>query len=495
MKRLASRLLALVVATVPAMVPAMVPATVAAQGMRISGVTTLQFVELRPLVIDSLLQTLVPGTGESRTSPGGVPAICPLGGAFCQFERSGNRLSAAPVLQDLTFAGWGLAQGLSFHGDLRARTQLGGETGESEFLFPRANDHLDVMDAYAQLDRATWSGRLGRQWVTGGLGTYAFDGADAIWRHDQVTAEGWSGRALIGGLAEPYTTGQLAAIDNLPPQQDGYAFGARVRYRPDALNAASVMYQRVLVADRSGLYSERAAFDGSTRQFTFAVDLSAIYNFATADWDETRLRIGTGGERAVGYSFEARHSRPFFELWTIWGAFSPVGFDEERATIDWHPRASEFSFAIHGATRRYAQTNAGISLRTNGWRAGTDVRWQGQGNVSASGSYDVDVGTGASSTDANAAVRWMPVAEISVGANAVVTQSIYEFRIGTGRIYGLAVDAAMPIKADVRLAADAGLYQHTLTNGAPGPDWTQRRASIRLEWMLGHDPGSGAKVP
>jgi len=42
---------------------------------------------------------------------------------------------------------------------------------------------------------------------------------------------------------------------------------------------------------------------------------------------------------------------------------------------------------------------------------------------------------------------------------------------------------------------DAGLYQHTLTNGAPGPDWTQRRGSVRVEWMLGRDPGMGGKAP
>ena len=78
----------------------------------------------------------------------------------------------------------------------------------------------------------------------------------------------------------------------------------------------------------------------------------------------------------------------------------------------------------------------------------------------------------------------------------MVTQNIYEFRIGTGRIYGLMLDAAMPIRPDIRLVVDAGLYQHTLTNGAPGPDWTQRRASVRLEWTAGRDPGAAVvKTP
>lgn len=457
-----------------------------AQGLRISGITTMQLVELRPLVIDSLPASQIPGTGEWRTTSEGVPAICPTGSSFCQFERSGQRASAAPLIQDVTIAGWGGLPGLSFRGDFRARTQVGGYAG---FVFPRANDHFDVLDAYAQLDRSSWQARLGRQWVTSGLGAYDFDGADALVRRSAYTLEGWAGRALVAGLAEPYTTQQLAAADNLPPQQQGYTFGARARYRPDALSAAALTYQRVLIADRSGLYSERAAFDATTRRYPVAIDLALAYDFASESWNEARLRVGTSGAGVVGLSAEALHSRPFFELWTIWGAFSPVGYDEGRATVAWRPNSTPFSFAVHSAYRKYAETNTGIDLLTSGWRAGAAVNWQGKSALSASGSYDVDIGSGAASTDVVAAVRWIPSAYASLGAQALATQSIYEFRVGTGRIYGIAGDGSVLLSTDLQLAVSAGIYQHTLINGAPGPDWTQRRAAVRLEWMLGSDPG------
>jgi hypothetical protein len=466
------------------------PASLAAQGIRISGVTTMQFIELRPLLMDSLLASAVPGTGESRTTADGVPAICDPNSTFCQFERSGNRISAAPVLQDLAIAGWGWVEGLSFHSDLRVRTQLGDDAG---LIYPRSSDHLDVLDGYAQLDRGSWQGRLGRQWVTGGLGAYSFDGANALWRHEQLTLEGWTGRALIGGLNEPYTSAQLAAVDNLPPQQDGYLFGARARFRPDPLTSLALTYQRVLVADRSGLYSERAALDASTRELGPVIDLGLTYDFATGDWNEARLRVGTGWGRTIGYSVEVRHSRPFFELWTIWGAFSPVGFDEERATVDWDPRGSPFSFSFRGAYRTYAETNTPtVELRTNGWRAGGDARWHGDGSLSASASYDVDIGSGAADTDIRTGVRWIASSDFSLGADATVTQNIYEFRVGTGRIYGLALDGAVLVRPDVRVVMDGGFYQHVLTNGAAGPDWTQRRASVRFEWTVGRDPGMPA---
>lgn len=469
------------------------PALLGAQGVRISGVTTVQFVELRQLVVDSVPATEVPGAEQWRTTTGGVPTLCLVDAPFCTFERSGSRISAAPLLQDLTIASWGWREGLSFHANVRARSQLGGTDG---LLYPRADDHLQVLDAFAELDRSTWRGRLGRQWISSGLGTYSFDGANALWRHDAFTVEGWGGRALVAGLNEPYTSAQLAAVDNLPPPENGYLFGGRARYRPNPLSAVAFTYQRVLLSDRSGLYAERASLDASSREFGVTADLGLNYDVATGDWNEARLRIGTPPGRTLAYSAEVRHSRPYFELWTIWGAFSPVGYDEVRSIVDWTRRGSPLSATLRGAYRTYADAESAVpGLRTNGWRAGGDVRWQNDGALSAFGSYDVDIGSGAASTDVRAGTRWDRSDKLSFGADLAATQNIYEFRVGTGRIYGVALDGAMRVAPDVRIVLDAALYQHMLTNGAAGPDWTQRRATARFEWTVGRDPGMRASVP
>jgi hypothetical protein len=259
------------------------------------------------------------------------------------------------------------------------------------------------------------------------------------------------------------------------------------------LAAAAVTYQRIVLADRSGLYSERASLDASTRQFSaVAIDIGLNYDFSTDAWNEARLRLGAGMGQPLGYSVEMRHSRPFFELWTIWGAFAPVGFDEERATVSWIPRGAPWTLSLRGAYRTYAPIDAGFTLRTNGWRAGGDVAWQGAGPLSAFGSYDVDIGSGAASTDVRSGLRWSATDAYSLGADLSMTQNIYEFRVGTGRIYGAGLDGAVRLAPDVRLVMDAALYQHTLTNGAPGPDWTQRRAAVRFEWTVGRDPGMPA---
>jgi hypothetical protein len=440
------------------------PALLAAQGMRVTGVTSAQFVELRPLLIDSA----------------GV-------------QSSGALVSAAPFLQDFTLAAWGLREGLSVHASARVRTQLSGD----RLVYPRSDDHFDLLDAYAELDRASWRGRLGRQWIAGGLGAYDFDGASALLRRGSYVVEGWGGRALAAGLFDTHTSAELAAVEDRPPDQDGYVFGGRVRARPTAYTSATLTYQRVVVADRSGLYSERAALDASTRARGMAVDLALAYDAATGAWNEARVRLGTAGLRTVGISAELRHEQPFFELWTIWGAFAPVGFNEVRSTIDWRPRRWPVSLSAHGGYRRYAETNAnGPDLRTNGWRAGADLNVLGTGALSGSASYDVDIGFGASRSDVRAGVRWAASDDLSLGVDGSALQNIYEFRLGTGRVFGASVDGRARLTSDVHLTFDAGLYRNILTNGATGPDWTQRRASLRLEWTVGRDPGVGAgKAP
>lgn len=460
------------------------PALLAAQGVRISGVTTMQLVELRPLVIDSLPASAVAGTGQFRTAAFGVPSVCDT--LYCTFESSGNRISALPVLQDLTLNAWGIAEGLSLHSDFRMRTELGG----GGLIYPRANDHFQLLDAYLQLDRDWGRARLGRQWVTGALGVYNFDGAEALLARKKFSLEGWAGRALVEGLGEPYTSSQLSAVDNIPPEQDGYILGALFRLRPDPRSAAAVTYQRVILADHSGMYSERASLTASTRRGGVALDLTATYDLASGAWNEARLRAGTTGIGSVGYSVEARHSQPFFELWTIWGAFAPVGFNEARTTLDWRPRGQPFNASFHFAYRKYDAADAGISLRTNGWRAGGDASWQASTSWSAYGSYDIDLGNGASATDGRAGMRWIASKTFLVGLEGSVTQTLYEYRIGTGRVYGAALNGAAQLAPDVRVVVDGGIYRQVLIDGAAGPDWSQRRFSVRLEWTVGAEPGS-----
>ncbi len=377
---------------------------------------------------------------------------------------------------------------MSAQAHLRARSALGGTAAR----WPRADDHLDALDAFVQVDRAAGRLRVGRQWATNGLGAYNFDGGALLLRRGAHSVEAYGGRALAQGLNETYRSAEIGAVDELPPDQNGNLVGVRLRFRPSDLTALSFVYQRVIAGDRSGLYSERVAADATTRLFGVVIDANSTFDVAGNDVNEARLRLSRTLPRALQLSLEARRHRPFFELWTIWGAFAPVAFDEARAELGWRGAAARLQLSAHGAYRKYEDTDAEVGflpLRTTGWRTGLDASWLFNDRLVASASTAADIGFGSSRSDANAGIRWRAGERLSLGGSVSALQSIYEFRVGTGRVFGATADASLRLTPETRITVDGGLYHHRLTNDAPGTNWSQRRASVRLEWTIGSDPG------
>jgi hypothetical protein len=58
-----------------------------AQSVRVSGSTSIQYVEVRPFVRDSILMDEVGGTGLLRQAPDGQVVRCMMGDAFCRGTR------------------------------------------------------------------------------------------------------------------------------------------------------------------------------------------------------------------------------------------------------------------------------------------------------------------------------------------------------------------------------------------------------------------------
>jgi len=461
-----------------------------AQGVRVTGVTSVQSIDLRPLRYDSIAAGQVAGSGPARRGPGGELVQCPEGAAYCYFSTSGARQTTSPLLQDLSVAAWGLGEGISAHAHVRARAAIGHDD-----LWPRLGDRFDALEVYVQAERSRGRLRLGRLWATNGLGAYNFDGGAILLRRGAQSLEVYGGRALVQGLSESYTSGELGAVDDLPPEDNGALVGARWRARPNDASAMSVVYQRVILADRSSLVSDRVAGDATTRWRELTLDAGVAYDLAGATLNEARARLSRRVLGATEVSLEGRRHRPFFELWTIWGAFAPVGFDEARSDLAWRAPGDRLHLTVAGAYRRYATTGTGVGflpLRSDGWRAGLDATWTPTEQVAVSANYGVDIGVGASRSDATAGGRWLPNRRVSFGGQLTAFQSIYEFRVGTGRVLGAAVDGSMVLTPDLRVAMDVGVYRHRLTNDAPGTNWSQRRAAIRLVWGMGGDAGGYA---
>lgn len=460
-----------------------------AQTVRATGATSARYVTVRALVEDSVDVATTRGDGLLRRASDGTIVRCVTGEAYCRYVRSGRTLSTAPLMQDLTLSAWGFGQGLRAFVQLRGRTGL----GEDAELWPRADDPFDVLVAYLELDRPRFRVRAGRQWKVSGLGYYNWDGASALWRATPALhVEVFGGWSLARGLNEPLTGEALEAVEAFAPDVRAILLGVQAGWRPSPLAALSALYQREIRDDRYGLYAERFALDGSLRRGRMRVEGALEVDLALREVDDARLRAGIALPRDLGVELFARRYRPYFELWTIWGAFDPVGFTEVGTTLAWRPHNWPIAVSVDLARRGYPAAGAAAtfgSARSTGWRFGTAVTLRPDTLWLAQLAYHVDAGFGAGRNDLSLFVRRDLAGGRFVGARALLFERAYEFRVGDGRVLGAGLDAGARLGERVRAELGAAVYRHLPGAGDPMVDWSQLRGSFRLEWTIGPEPG------
>jgi hypothetical protein len=459
-----------------------------AQSARISGTSSLQYVQLRPLMADSVPVEEATGEGLIRRTAAGYLVRCVEGDRFCRFTRSDARTAVMPVIQDITVNAWGLGQGVRVQAQLRTRAAVGGHAR----LWPMADDAFDALTAFVELDRPLFRVRGGRQWKISGLGYYNFDGASALYRaRPGLTLEAYGGWSLARGLNEPRTSASLAAIEPFAPDKRGLLLGTQISYRHAGLGVAA-LYQREIRSDRLGLYTERVAADATWRwnrgslTGTFEADLGAgVVNDARL---AANLAVG-GGVQARAF---ARHYQPFFELWTIWGAFAPVGFSEGGLGVASRPVGRPFEVDVEVARRTYDETGASTAFgtfRDDGWTAFANGSWRLDRDWLAQGDYRIDFGFGAARSEAGLRLQHDLGEATYLGANLIGFERQFEFRVARGSVLGAGLDGRMRIGPRSRLTGSLMAYRHRGLGGAPDVDWSQFRGMLQFEWTLGPEPG------
>jgi len=439
------------------------PSALAGQGFRGWAGTTVQAVEMRPVTASEVGCISV------------VPCYLPLA----------EQLAVAAT-QDVSLTAWRFGvRGLSATTFLRARTGLGSAT-----IWPRARDRFDVLLGYAQLVRGPWTARVGRQETRSGLGFSSFDGASARWRRGRVALEAFGGRSLARGLRDPVNEA-LKGIERFVPDQGVYLWGgsARGRFRTASLTAR---YQREILADRSGLASERAALDGSVAlpdvRFTGAIDYDLGIGRVGKGHVSASVPIASGRWMV---SATARRYVPYFSLSTIWGFFEPVSYHEAQLRLGWS-HSTALAVWLAGGWRRYGDTETAIVLRPLediGWRSEAGTVWRISSFWSAQAGYRMEWGPGGFLSSGDAVLRWSRSDRLSLSLSAMSFQQIEQYRLGDGRALG----GGFSVDADVtdRLAFQGGVSVLRHRGGADrlGSPWNQGRAWSSLRVQLGRDPG------
>jgi hypothetical protein len=378
---------------------------VAAQDVRGWAASSIHYAEIRPLRVDT-----VPVARAVERAPGvyeldGEAVQC-IPGIGCVRWLAAPVESAALATQDLALTAWGFGvEGLSATLAARSRTQLGGG-----FAWPRGDDRFDLTLGYAELDRAGVRARLGRQETLSGLGFAAYDGLDVL----GVLARGfrleaYGGRSLARGLREPRDEA-LRGLQDFLPERGAYLVGGALAYTA-AVGSAELRYQREIWSDRRGLISERASLDArSARLAPLTIAASVDYDFAGARVGKGQLQLRrplfTRDGSGAAVELSARRYLPYFELYTIWGVFSPVAYHEVEVRGSWGaPTAAVWAA---GAFRAYEDAGAPAFLeapRSRGWRGSGGGTWSPRPDWSAQGQVVAEVLPGAflSSADASAA--------------------------------------------------------------------------------------------
>ncbi|HEY0996682.1 MAG TPA: hypothetical protein VGD77_11880, partial [Gemmatimonadaceae bacterium] len=340
-----------------------------AQSVSVRGSTSVRYIELRPLAGDSVPAGTTEGTALLRALPDGRVVRCLPGDAFCRDLRPGARVSTIPMVTDLEASAWGFGEGVRLFTQLRVRNGW----GSAPDLWPSGSRTLEALAAYAELDRANVRLRLGRQWTVSGLGFYNFDGLSAQLRPARrLTLEAYGGRSLLRGLNESRVSGALESIEALAPPSAGVLGGFRARYSPRPGTSFAAAYQVESRGRGEGLLSELATLNAIAPLGRFTTEGSLELDAASSQVNEAMLRARTPAGRHATLFAELRRYRPYFELWTIWGAFSPLAYDEARGGITWATARGALVLRGEGSRRRYERDDAGGfgDYRRAGWGVG-----------------------------------------------------------------------------------------------------------------------------
>jgi hypothetical protein len=275
--------------------------------------------------------------------------------------------------------------------------------------------------------------------------------------------------------------------DEYAPNKRAYIYGFDGALDFGTNFSANVQYQREIRTDNTGLYTERIG--GSLRALVgnSTLDGAVTYDLAFKEINLARIQMSTPFGSGFGLVLEGRHYRPFFEYWTIWGAFSPVAYTEGRGMLTWTSPKDGLSFEVGGGYRDYDETNAGldyVSIKEDGWRLYGGGHWV-NGPWFVDGGYRSETGFGASRYGGDLTVGRLIGGNARIALFGSSTKTFGEFRIGEQLGSGGGIDGSWNLST-FTLSGSAGLYRITYDNRPQSEAWTQPRAHLSMRGIGGY---------
>jgi hypothetical protein len=446
----------------------------------------LQTAAYRGIRLDSIpVGQVVTGPSGGPQTPDGFTADCEPGRAYCSFYRAGAKQSGGPWTTTADVTVWGLGvTGLSVHGNARLGVDLG-----SAKVWPGTEPAVQVFEAYAEYADTRITGRLGRQIETGRLGYTGYDGAHLTWRIGRtgLAATGYAGLGLARSTALPVTSDVLRPLDDFQPNRRQIVAGGALEWTGSRAEAR-VEYQRQVDRETKFFVSERAALSATLRLLQgWSLSGGTEYDFDYGWWGTSEITL-RHDRRWGGGSVGLRRYRPYFDLWTIWGAFSPVPYHAVNGSF-WLAPVHRLRLRGSIETYKYDSTAANAPLVQTvregaRWSAGATVDVTDA--LSVDGGYRHEFGSGAASQGFDGSVTFTPIGPVTVTAEGGHLVRPLEFRIDNPALtwYGLSVN----VRATERLRFGLGALRYDENRRRPDVssiDWSQTRFRATLSWLFG----------
>jgi hypothetical protein len=457
-----------------------------AQGYRLRLDTRAQGVAYRGVTLDSIPVTdtvMAPGSGP--TSPDGFAVACRSGAPYCSFFRPGPTRRGGPLTSTADLTVWGLGlPGLSVH----AAARLGVDLGTAD-VWPGTDPALQLLEGYAEYAVTRATARLGRQVVASRLGTTGFDGAGVVLRDARrgVEIQGYLGWGLARGVALPVTSPALNPLDDFQPRQRQLVAGAGAGWTTGPADIR-LDYLREVDLRSDHFVSERVGFGATLRPLVgFQLAGGADYDIAAGWWGSAEASL-TYARRNLQAMVGARRYRPHFDLWTIWGAFSPVPYGAVQASVAVAPiRRLE----LRGRWERYEFDEAEaatplFSAKRDGWRWEVGGTYHPVTGWTLDAAYREEFGPGAGAAAVGGTLTYAPSRRLTMTLLGSAATRPLEFRFNEAEVRTFGIDAELEPTARVRLGLSASRYQESHRRpDAAAFDWNQLRVSARVVVLFG----------
>ena len=206
--------------------------------------------------------------------------------------------------------------------------------------------------------------------------------------------------------------------------------------------------------------------------------------FGNAD---ATVRYTTPWITAVG---GLRQYRPHFDLWTIWGAFSPVPYHAVNAGV-WVRPVRSVELRARWERYTFAETETEtplVDVDDDGWRAGIGVTYTPVPAWRLDAGYREEYGPGASSSGLEGSVSWLPTRALSVTAYGSTLDRPLEFRFEEASVEVLGLDVDWRPGDRISFGVGAAHFSEERDRPDAGAfDWNQARLHARATLFFRSD--------